>query len=312
MENNMDLAILEKVIVHGDLSVLTPQERYVYYTKVCEDLGLNPLTRPFDYLELKNGKEKKMFLYAKKECTDQLRRNYKITVDIVSVNETSEELWMMARATMPDGRTDTSIGSVPLLKEETVWNKQEQRYVSTGKIVPLGFRERSNARMACETKAKRRVTLSIVGLGMLDESEISSIEGAETLPAEIREDTESKPLQEKPKSPTQPSKSNKAGKSVNKPSTASQQTEQTPKVGTASDTYKLLDYATGTSPGGVVFAKLLVANMSTGEQCIMIANTPETIEQTNALSNNSQFKINFELLNGFNIVESVAIVGEAA
>jgi len=37
---------------------------------------------------------------------------------------------------------------------------------------------RSNAMMKAETKAKRRVTLSICGLGMLDESETDSIPGA--------------------------------------------------------------------------------------------------------------------------------------
>jgi hypothetical protein len=36
----------------------------------------------------------------------------------------------------------------------------------------------ANAMMRCETKAKRRVTLSIVGLGWTDESEIDSIPGA--------------------------------------------------------------------------------------------------------------------------------------
>ncbi len=57
-----------------------------------------------------------------------------------------------ARATMPDGRTDEALGAVPLgssVKGET----------------------RANAIMKGETKAKRRVTLSICGLGVLDETE---------------------------------------------------------------------------------------------------------------------------------------------
>ena len=39
----------------GDLALLTAGERLSYYGKVCESLGLNPLTKPFQYIRL-NGK----------------------------------------------------------------------------------------------------------------------------------------------------------------------------------------------------------------------------------------------------------------
>lgn len=55
-----------------------------------------------------------------------------------------------------------------------------------------------------------------------------------------------------------------------------------------------------------------MVNVATGEESVVLANTPETIEQINALSNNSQFKIEFEMNNGFKMVKSIAIVGEAA
>ena len=42
-------------ISKGDLSSLTPQQRSDYYLQVCQSCGLNPLTKPFDYLTL-NGK----------------------------------------------------------------------------------------------------------------------------------------------------------------------------------------------------------------------------------------------------------------
>jgi hypothetical protein len=67
-----------------------------------------------------------------------------------------------ARATMPDGRHDESIGAVP--------------------IEGLKGENRANALMKGETKAKRRVTLSICGLGILDESEVESIAGAQVEP----------------------------------------------------------------------------------------------------------------------------------
>ena len=44
--------LLEKVVIEGDLEKLSATERMEYYEKVCDSLGLNPLTRPFDYIKL--------------------------------------------------------------------------------------------------------------------------------------------------------------------------------------------------------------------------------------------------------------------
>jgi hypothetical protein len=40
--------ILEQVLIRGDLSGLTSQQRADYYSAVCRALGLNPLTKPFE------------------------------------------------------------------------------------------------------------------------------------------------------------------------------------------------------------------------------------------------------------------------
>lgn len=142
---------LEKVLLQGDLSKLTPAERVLYYKSVCDSLGLNPLTRPFDYMVL----NQKLTLYPKRECKEQLRKIHKISIAITN-REVVEGCYVVtARAKMPDGREDESIGAVPI---ESV--KGENR---------------SNAMMKAETKAKSRVTLSICGMGMTDETEIDSI-----------------------------------------------------------------------------------------------------------------------------------------
>jgi hypothetical protein len=149
-------AVLEQVLIQGDLSKLKPEERVMYYRKVCESQGLNPLTKPFEYIML-NGK---LRLYALRDCTDQLRRIHGVSISIRS-RELVEGCYVVtAAATDKDGRHDEAIGAVPIdgLKGEA----------------------RSNALMKCETKAKRRVTLSICGMGWLDESEVDSIPGAET------------------------------------------------------------------------------------------------------------------------------------
>ena len=152
-------AVLEKVVVEGDLSKLSPAERVLYYRQVCESLGLNPLTRPFDYIVL-NGR---LTLYARKDATDQLRKIHGVSVRIVS-RELIESLGLYvvtARATTADGREDESIGAVSV------------RGLSGDAL--------ANAIMKAETKAKRRVTLSVVGLGWTDESEVDTIPGAQTV-----------------------------------------------------------------------------------------------------------------------------------
>jgi len=145
---------VERVLIGGDLAKLNPEERVSYYKSVCESVGLNPLTRPLEYIQL-NGK---LTLYARKDATDQLRANNQVSITI-QAREVVEGCYVVtARAEMPSGRTDESIGAVP--------------------IEGLKGEPRSNAMMKCETKAKRRVTLSICGMGLLDESEIDSIPGA--------------------------------------------------------------------------------------------------------------------------------------
>ena len=147
----IDPAIVERVLLEGDLKHLKPAQKVSWYTRVCESTGLNPLTQPFAYIVL-NGKE---VLYAKREATEQLRRLHKVSIQITS-REVAEGCYVVtARASLPDGRSDENIGAVP--------------------IEGLKGEARSNALMKAETKAKRRVTLSICGLGMLDETEVESL-----------------------------------------------------------------------------------------------------------------------------------------
>lgn len=149
----LDPTVVQQVLLGGDLSRLTADQRVSFYNRVCESLGLNPLTQPFAYLRL-NGKE---VLYAKKDATEQLRFIHDISIDPKGfTREVIEGVYVVtAPASMPNGRTDVSTGAVPIdgLKGEA----------------------RANAMMKAETKAKRRVTLSICGLGMLDETEVESI-----------------------------------------------------------------------------------------------------------------------------------------
>jgi hypothetical protein len=143
--------VVEKVVLGGDLSELDAAQRAEYYSAVCRSLGLNPLTKPFEYLTL-NGK---LRLYALRDCADQLRRLHGISIYIANRERVSDIYVVTARAKDRQGREDESTGAVPLgnLKGDAL----------------------ANALMKAETKAKRRVTLSIAGLGWLDETELDTI-----------------------------------------------------------------------------------------------------------------------------------------
>src|SRR5262245_61905396 len=140
--------IMEQVIVKGDLSKLTPEERVRYYSETCRSLGLNALTRPFEYIVL-NGK---LQLYARRDAADQLRKINQISVKILSQELRDGLLTIHVSATDKTGREDEDLGVV--------------NFPDT-----LRGDARANTVLKAVTKAKRRVTLSIAGLGFLDETE---------------------------------------------------------------------------------------------------------------------------------------------
>ena len=150
--------ILEQVLISGDLKSLTSEQRVVYYRGTCASLGLNYLTKPFEYIAL-NGK---LQLYALKNATDQIRSQRHIDVKIISREKIDDLYIVTARATenldRVDMRSDESIGAVSIAGKKGD--------------------ELANAFMKAETKAKRRATLSLCGLGLLDETEIETVKDA--------------------------------------------------------------------------------------------------------------------------------------
>lgn len=156
--NRSETVSLDRAFLDKDLSGLTPEQRVVYYKKTCESLNLNPLTKPFEYLLL-NGKT---VLYATKSCSEQLRQIHNVSLVLTDKIVADGCYCVTARATLPSGRQDESLGAVPIDK--------------------LVGENRANAMMKAETKAKRRVTLSICGLAFLDDNEVDSIPGAQRVP----------------------------------------------------------------------------------------------------------------------------------
>lgn len=155
-------SIMEQVIIKGDLSQLKPDERARYYSEVCMSIGVNPLTKPFDYLSLSG----KMVLYATKTATDQLRTVKGVSIFKVDAETVGDLRIVHAYARDSSGREDMDIGVV--------------------NIKGLGGEYLANAYMKALTKAKRRVTLSICGLGFLDESEVDSIPNARPINVNVQ------------------------------------------------------------------------------------------------------------------------------
>jgi hypothetical protein len=152
---------LESYIAAGDIGKLGPDQRIALYRAVCESLGLNPLTQPFQYLVLSG----KTVLYATKSCTEQLRQIHGVSVVSMAKEVVGDILTVTVSVRERTGREDISTGSVSLagLKGDNL----------------------ANAWMKAETKAKRRATLSICGLAVLDETEIETIPGAIAVPAVV-------------------------------------------------------------------------------------------------------------------------------
>ena len=148
-------SIIETVLSKGDLSQLSVDERNAYYFKVCESVGLNPLTRPLEYIMLGG----KTVLYAKRDATDQLRALHKVSIEDMQESEVAGVYIVTVKARNGDGRTDMGKGAV--------------------NIKSLQGEALANALMKAETKAKRRVTLSLCGLGLLDETEALDVQAQE-------------------------------------------------------------------------------------------------------------------------------------
>jgi hypothetical protein len=144
--------VLEALVLGGDLSKMTDTQKVIYYKQFCDSLGLNPLTQPFRLLKFQ-GRE---VMYATKDCTEQLRKIHGISVDSLSTEINAGVYIVIARVKDQNHKTDISTGVVPIegMKGENL----------------------ANAMMKAETKAKRRATLSICGLGMMDESEIETVD----------------------------------------------------------------------------------------------------------------------------------------
>ena len=145
--------------MEGDLAQMSPTERLLYVKSWCQSLRIDWRGRPFAYISL-NGK---LVMYALRNCTDQLRKVWGVSVVESRRSVEGELVIIEVKVQDRSGRTDTGTGAWPA----------------------SGFKGETgvNAILKAETKAKRRATLSICGLGMLDASELDTFEFDEVTPS---------------------------------------------------------------------------------------------------------------------------------
>jgi len=155
-------AALAHVLGTGDLHQLTNEQRVGHYLALCRSLGLNSLSRPFDWIEFEEfeTRTKKLVLYPNKSCAEQLRRAHEISVRVVRKEPAGDLFVVELEGTTPSGRVGFAS------KYVSVIDRQGQR---------LRGQRLGNAYMKAETGALRRLTFSMVGLGSLpDPDELRS------------------------------------------------------------------------------------------------------------------------------------------
>jgi hypothetical protein len=156
-ENGANTSAMESLLMAGNIAGMNGEQRIQYYNALCNKAGLSPITQPFTYMKL-NGKE---VLYCNKSGAEQLRQVHDVTIQVVREGVEGNYYKAVVRATLPNGRSDEEVSMV------SIEGLEKENYC--------------NAVMKTVTKAKRRVTLSICGLGMLDEMEVHSISDAKPL-----------------------------------------------------------------------------------------------------------------------------------
>ena len=148
---------LEKVILNQDLSSLTGEQRVNFYYQVCDQYGLDPFTRPFEFIKMNN----KLVLYATKSCASALQELKSISVEIVK-QEQFQDVWIV---TVRGTRANEKAADGRVIAEN----------VGITPIKGLSGDALSNSIMKAVTKAQRRLILQMCGLGQTDETELQSI-----------------------------------------------------------------------------------------------------------------------------------------
>lgn len=138
--------VLLALTTTNDWSQLSPAHRLAGVKAKCKAIGVDPMSGAFEFIAFQGTK---LTLYPTRSCTDQLRMIHGVSIDKIDAGFDPDLKMYFAKVTASDkyGRTDY----------DEAW------------LDGQGLTAQ-NARMKVITKAKRRVTLSICGLGAMIEA----------------------------------------------------------------------------------------------------------------------------------------------
>lgn len=150
---------MQRVSAAGrDTKSLSTEERVALLASLNRALGLNPLVNGVQFLTLQ-GRE---VLYVTKHATDQIASRLCLNRETIAGPDIrdfggTKLVFCQVRVSAPNGRSEVATATLPVS-------------------------DLVNVLMKAETKAKRRATLSIAGLGLLSEDETETIPGATPSP----------------------------------------------------------------------------------------------------------------------------------
>lgn len=138
-------AAMIKALALNDYSRLTPEERLMWVGALAKATGANPLVRIVEWLTFQG----RLQPYATKAFAEQMRLIHNISVRVKSRKRDEGCVIVEVEGKTPDGRVDESMAAIPLAASDI-----GEKFAA--------------AAMKAETKAKRRLTLSMMGLGFME------------------------------------------------------------------------------------------------------------------------------------------------
>ena len=152
------------ILARGNIASLSEEDRTKYILALCDALCLDPRFKPIDLISGQGGT---VTPYLNRGATDSLARREGIQrTTVVPPKEVEINgvkcVLCVARA------TDVKTG------------RYEER------VATAVNKDAGNAFMRVETKAIRRATIALLGIGLIDESELDGIRGADAMAAHAR------------------------------------------------------------------------------------------------------------------------------
>ena len=143
---------LAAVLGSGDLAQLSARQRVEYLDALCKSVGLNPFTRPFEFISFQG----KVTVYATASAFQQLAGIHRATlkVDQATRHQDGWEVWVTA--SFPDGRTVQDVGWVGIGQK-------------------AGGEQVGNALKKSVTQGYRRAIRAAVGLPFLAPEELDTL-----------------------------------------------------------------------------------------------------------------------------------------